>query len=501
MKKIVFLPLDERPCNADFARMLFNGERLNMVTPQRLGQKKTAACREAVEAFLLTECADAHGVVLSMDMLLYGGLIPSRLHTLSREDATRRMALVPRLKAQNPKLLIYAFQCIMRCPQYSSSDEEPDYYGDCGRAIYLAGDAQHRCRLGLCRPEEARRLREKVPEAALRDYLDRRAFNLDFNLEALALLGAGWIDLLVIPQDDSARYGFTAMDQERVRRRIAELSLGARVLMYPGADELGLSLTARMALYFAGLRPRVYVKYAATGAPAIVPLYEDRALGETVKYQLTAAGCRVATSLAEADMVLAVSAPGSSMREAAEQPAAEPGYAIERTLVEFAAFLKDCLADGKIVTVGDNAYANGGDLELIGLLDQLNLLGDLHGYAGWNTSSNTLGTAIAEGIHALVEGRTPAHMDFLALRYVEDAGYCGFVRKVVTDGELAKRGLNALNVGAQRGDISAVVRERLNAFVLERLPSVARHIRIDDVWMPWQRMFEVGLSTRWHGVQ
>lgn len=498
MKKIVYLPLDERPCNALFVPKLFNSDQLNIVIPPKMGYKKTPTEWADIRQFLKSECADADGLVLSMDMLLYGGLIPSRLHYLSKETVEERLALIAELKKANEKLLIYAFQCIMRCPRYSSSDEEPDYYEDCGAEIHQIGSIRHRVSLGLCDESELEPLHAKVPEAHLKDYLDRREFNMQFNLKALELLHDGIIDFLIIPQDDSAPYGFTALDQHVVRNRIAELRLGARVLVYPGADELGLTLTSRMALHFAGKRPKVYMKYAASTAASVIPLYEDRPLGESIKYQLTAAGCRIATSLSEADIVMAVSCPGSTMREAAAQPVTDPNYAVERTLVEFVLFMQDCLDDGKIITLCDNAYANGGDLELLAMLDQSNMLNQLHGYAGWNTSANTMGTAIAEGVHALLEGKTERHMDFIAHRYVEDMGYCGKVRGKVVDERLPEYGLDYFNAGDQRGLVSGIVKDELEAFVREHMPSIASHIEIADIWMPWKRMFEVGLDVKWH---
>ena len=498
MKKIVYLPLDERPCNAMFVPKLFSGEQLNIVIPPKMGCKKTPAEWTDIQAFLQKECADADGLVMSMDMLLYGGLIPSRLHRLTKEEVEQRMTLISDLKKCNEKLLIYAFQCIMRCPSYPSSDEEPDYYEDFGAEIHMIGNIRHRASLGLCEEKELEPLCEKVPQEYLDDYLNRRAFNMQFNLKALELLRDAVIDFLIIPQDDSAPYGFTALDQHVVRAKIAELRLGARVLVYPGADELGLTLTSRMALHFAGLRPKVYVKYAASGAPSVIPLYEDRPLGESIKYQLIAAGCRIATSLSEADFVMPVSCPGSVMREAAAQPVTDPNYAVERTLAEFILFIQDCLEEGRIVTLCDNAYANGGDLELLAMLDQSELLDKLHGYAGWNTSANTLGTTIAEGVHALLEGVTPAHKDFLAHRYVEDMGYCGKIRGKVVDQRLPEHGLDYFNARDQRGLVSGIVREELEAFVKETMPSIAEHIEITDVWMPWKRMFEVGLHVKWN---
>ncbi|MBQ5960169.1 MAG: DUF4127 family protein [Firmicutes bacterium] len=497
MKKVVYLPMDERPCNMLFPSRLF-GDAMMIRTPSALGNKKVPSDPEEVRGFLLTESRDADGLILSMDQLLYGGLIPSRLHYLDRETVMKRLDVIRQIKKEHPSLLIYAYQCIMRCPRYSSSDEEPDYYADCGREIYLLGDARHRFRLGLCQENEVEEISGRVPQEALRDYLSRREFNLSFDLETLELVADGTIDFLVFPQDDSARYGFTAMDQEKIRKRISDLHLGMKVLMYPGADELGLTMMSRILLHFCGKRPLVYIKTAATGSLMEIPPFEDRPLGETIKYHLIAAGCRMALSPSEADIILGISYPGRNGRSGVVWPESDPGYTVERNLAEFVLFLEDTLERGKTVTLADNAYANGGDPELISMLDQQGMLSRLHGYSGWNTSSNTLGTAIAEGVHALVVGMTQGHWDFLALRYLEDICYDSVVRQQITKDDLPKRGFDYFNVGEQRGEISELVRTHLLQAAKEFLPSIADQLVILDTWMPWSRMFEVGLSIRWN---
>ena len=87
--------------------------------------------------------------------------------------------------------------------------------------------------------------------------------------------------------------------------------------MYPGADEVGLTLMARVVNQMNNNSPRVFVRYASERAPFIIPSYEDRSLGETIKYHLLAAGCRFASSISEADLVLAVKCPADDMEEAA----------------------------------------------------------------------------------------------------------------------------------------------------------------------------------------
>lgn len=494
--KTVLLPLDERPCNFKYPKLLFSGSDFEVVLPEHLGDKKVPADYGAIRRFLLRECAAADAAVISMDMLLYGGLIPSRLHHLEAACVKERLNLLRQIKSEHPGLKIYAFQCIMRCPQYSSDDEEPDYYGFCGEEIHRLGRAIHMKSLTLDCGEDERSLREKIPPEALADYEGRRAFNLAFDLEALMLAEEGILDFLIFPQDDSAPYGYTAMDQARVRGEIAARRMQDRVLIYPGADELGLTLLARVMNSSLNRRPRVYVKYASVHAPFLVPKYEDRALGETVRYHLMAAGCLWTESVSEADFVLALSAGTGEMLEAAQQSEKGSGYNVERSLTEFVYALESYIGSGIPVAVGDNAYANGGDLELVSMLDGRGLLLKLAGYAGWNTSANTIGTAIASGVRYLVNGADASHRQFLLLRYLEDAGYCAVVRNHITVSLLPALGMTYFDVRERTGEVSAMVEEELDSFAKKYLSSIYPYIQIDNVQMPWRRMFEADITLR-----
>ena len=130
--KIVLLSLDERPCNYIFPQKLFSGEEFEIVTPKKLGYKKSPANLQEIDRFLMEECKDATGLVISLDMLLYGGLVPSRIHNEKEEKLKERLNIIKNIRNENPELLSYAFNIIMRCPTYSTDTEEPDYYGKYG---------------------------------------------------------------------------------------------------------------------------------------------------------------------------------------------------------------------------------------------------------------------------------------------------------------------------------------------------------------------------------
>lgn len=564
--KILLLPLDERPCNATFPGRLFPADKVQILLPQKLGHKKEPADFFVLSDFLFEKAKDADALLLSLDMLLYGGLIPSRLHHLKTEMLFSRLHLIRELKEKYPALPIYAFATVMRCPAYSSDDEEPDYYERFGSAIHARGASMHRALAGLSTSSEAEgpvpspagllptasnspspagllpaasgegeigapfssdpagsTSAEPVPassldnedsqdpelclsgdfETCLEDYLARRALNKQLSLQALELVKEGILESIVFPQDDSMRFGFPAMDQEEIHRRILTLGLTERAMMYPGSDEIALTLLCRLLLNHHGLLPKVYVKYLTDGARSLIPLYEGLPLSATTSYQLHAAGCVTADTCAEADIVLLETAPSGSMEEAWSQPSRSPSYFAERNFPEMLSFIKRMRGAGKVVTVADNAYANGGDLDLIRILDDDHLLIDLQGYAGWNTNANTMGCAIAMGVCAFLYGEQGLFPDpaaeaqrrnFLISRYIEDACYQADVRQYVTE-KIRPLGFDYFFTGEEEGEVRDLILAELQIRIKTELPSLADRIQIRRLTLPWKRMFEIDLEA------
>lgn len=91
-------------------------------------------------------------------------------------------------------------------------------------------------------------------------------------------------------------------------------------------------------------------------------------------------------------------------------------------------------------------------------------------------------------------GITQSHQNFLVERYIEDAGYCGMVRARITR-ILSQYGMNYFDVREQDGVVSAKVRQELERFTREELSSIAPRVELHQVWMPWRRMFEIGLDA------
>lgn len=496
MKKVILLPLDERPCNYDFVYKLFQSDEIQLVRPEKLGDKKVPADTDAIREFLIRESKDAYGLILSVDMLLYGGLVASRMHKETEEVLKERLSTIRMIKEQNPKIKVYAFHCIMRCPSYNSAEEEPDYYALYGADIFKAGVAKHKYQLGMAGKEEWLEAKARIPAEVLEEFETRREVNRNMNIATIEYYKAGYIDALVFPQDDSAPYGYTAIDQMKVRSIIQKEGLTDEIILYSGADEVALSLTARFLNDLKGVRPAVYVKYATDAAKYMYPCYEGVRLGTTIGFHILSAGCVQTEQEENADFILVITAPDDRMEEAFDQPSISPNYNAERNMAELMRYICAKIKEGKRVAIADNAYSNGGELDLIRMLNKHDILTKVCGYAGWNTNGNTLGTVLAEAVYDYHYGETPQKQKFLVERYLEDMAYCGHVRGSVTK-QINDTDFIKFAKEEDRKAVSEMVIRELEEFIEEYMSTLSGKIQIRHISMPWRRMFEIRIEIEY----
>ncbi len=498
MIKILFIPLDERPCNRMFPEFIVaSGEEVSLITPPKeiLGDKKNPASIEKLWDFIFENIKECTYGVLSMDMLLYGGLIPSRLHYLSMDVAERYLNNIRKIKLINPNIKIYAFNCIMRAPQYNSSEEEPDYYEEYGYRLFRRSYLLDKeVRFGITEEEEDEKKSIKIPENILLDYESRRFFNEEINIKVAKLIEEDVIDFLVIPQDDSSEFGYTAISQKRIIDFIKDKKLEFKTSVYPGADEVGSSLLARCLNDYLNRRIKIFPFYASTLGPEIIPLYEDRPMNESLKYHTRVCLCELVESPEKADLILAINSPGKKMQEASVQiEGSDLTYTSHRNLLDFVYKIEAYLKADKKVILCDSAYANGGDLQLINYLDRMGILLKLTAYAGWNTNCNTLGTVIASGIYAL-ESENNSKIKHLVYRIIEDAFYQSIVRQRVAREYLPKMNLSYYDFKTKQEEVENTIRDLLIEEYNKLISSKEVDFKLNKVETPWKRMFEIGMD-------
>ena len=508
MTKVVFLPLDERPCNYDYPKQLSAMTDLEFVLPDRklLGGKKKPANYSLIQDWLLSETKNADYLILSIDLLVYGGIVPSRLHHLSAVEWRQRLAQIHELKKNNPALKIYAFNLIMRAPAYNSSEEEPDYYGDFGQLIFKYGWLSDKTDRGGLTDLEEKELENsliEIPETVLADFLERRKVNAAVNRAVIDLVDQEIIDFLIIPLDDNSKFGYTAKEQRSLIFDIEEKNLFDKVHIYPGADEIGCTLLARVFTKEKNYSPKIHTRYSSTNGPFIIPKYEDRRLNESVKAHVTAAGGILTDASINADVQLLINSPAVGESNVAEQiPYRERdrSYFSEVNIRELAQVMDYFLKNGQFVALADVATCNGGDQALMKLIVKMGLHHRLHAYAGWNTSGNSMGTVLA---HAVIgsyyfnrnewENVRNKSYQFYASRVIEDWGYQSIVRQKVLEEILPTFSADYFDLNNAQEPIEDYIQTYLIDFIDNVLDW--KDVEITNLHLPWSRMFEVGFSV------
>ncbi len=500
--KILYVPLDERPCNFAYPQMIASLQpQLQLVTPplELLGQKKQAANVDHLWQWVHTHIGQCQTALLSIEMLIYGGLLPSRLHHTFTEELLANLDQVRCLKTTHPDLEIFASNLIMRTPSYSSSEEEPDYYAEFGASIFRWGwFHDKKSRVGLTTEETAQldQIEQDLPSIYLEDYRQRRVQNLSINMETIKLVNDGIITFLSIPQDDCATYGFTAMDQTRVADQIRTLRLQQRVHLYPGADEVGCTLLARAYAQLQGKCSKIHVLYSSVASEHIIPLYEDRPLGESVKAHILAAGAQVVPTPQMADVTLAVNTAGKVMQEAWDQSSQDLTYTTHRNLPCFVAQIEHLLMTGGQVAIADVAFTNGGETELVQLLDNAALWDSILAYGGWNTSCNAIGTVLATAILGLDSDNALAINTNKIYHLLDGWAYQSIVRADIVKQYLPTIGASYYNFNGQETLVNQEIECRLRQVWQRNICRSFMQWNWDqmEVFSPWHRMFEIGLN-------
>lgn len=492
---IGLIPLDERPVNTRYPAMIaaIAGADLRQPPRELLSDYRTPADADRLVGWLRETAPQLDALIVSCEMLGYGGLIASRTTADSTEAVLRRLGVLRELKAAHPELFIVGFNLIMRISNSNSGMEEPPYWPRHGKQIYRYSQLLDMLAQGQPVEEELAVLSAELPPEVVRDFLHRRLRNHAVNQAVIHMLAEGVLDQLVLSSDDTSPYGLPSREKRWLTGWADLLGMGDRLLMYPGADEVGCALLARVIHRERGLKPRFAPFYAVPGGEAVVAAYEDGPITLTVNRQIRAVGGDVANDGA---FWLAVNPPVPRRSEwHADHAAAERDSRMDH-LRRMAAGVRERVEAGGAVVVADVAYPNGADPALIDALLEAGVdLTALAAYGAWNTAGNTIGTALAQACAARLastEAARAAQERFLLHRFVEDWGYQHVVRRQFVAWLLETYGQDEPPAD-QLDACTAWLTPRLQA-QLDALPGFAGRYRVADVWLPWRRTFEVDFS-------
>lgn len=424
---IGLIPLDGRPICYDFPLLLAQMAGISVLCPPKriLGNLKDPADLTHLHHWLVEASEHTVTVIASLDMLAYGGLIPSRL-------GTEPLALLQERAARTLELFtgqaVLGFSSILRIPHYNNAEEEPAYWARYGVWLSEYSAALHE--LGPQAPRQ-----DSIPQEVVDDFLGRRQRNFALNQHWLDQLTTGQLTTVTFCQDDTGPTGLNVQEAHQLAARIDEESLAPLAWVQTGADELAQTLLCRYALSTLADRPKIYVQPTSPTAYSLMTArFDGIPIEQVVHQRLDACGASLCSSMEEADLIWLVHTPMATLQGdyciniRSDSRATQASFAVE--CVQQARKL------GKPVIIGDVAYANGSDpLLMKALLSQTtDPLDWLYGYGGWNTPGNALGSALAMGLLRYTAERKNSYYPnafarALSIRLLDDWAYQAEVRR------------------------------------------------------------------------
>ena len=381
--QVVLMPLDGRPPCLQLVRDSGAMADIDVVTPP--GELRDYYSQPgdtmALRRWLQDNLAGRQAAILSIDQLLYGGLLAAREKEASPEQIDSLIAFLRTLHAAHPDVPLYAFSILPRLTPQDTIDGYQER-----RDLIAYSRLQGRAAAGEpVDQDELQRLHDAIPQSSLQRYLAHFEENKLLNEKLSQLAKEGTLHLLVLGQDDGERYSIPNIEKEALRQYLRDNSITEQqVFLTHGADEIALSLLARWQNEVLGRTPRVYTDCDQPASGTRVMPYMAVSNEETAREKIALLGGETAAEPHAADFTLFLTARDNEKDAADARPAAVQ-------------VIGKALRSGRQLALVDLSKHFAAEETILPLLLQQKLpLLQLCSYAGWNTASNAIGTATAQ---------------------------------------------------------------------------------------------------------
>ena len=468
MNNIALIPIDNRPVCYQLPQQILDLDKnYNLYLPDinLLGDLNKNANYDELLNWLET-LKNIDILVICLDTIAYGGLIPSRKSTDTFEAIKSRIDKLFEI-INNKKLTVYAFSSIMRISNNNYNEEEKEYWAQYGKRIIEYSNNMHKMEKN-CAGENMLACNcaaTRVPNDILDDYLKTRKRNFEINQYYIELVKQGKINTLVFSKDDCSEYGLNVKEAEELSKLSETMD---NVLVKTGADEIPLTLLSL------AINKKKQIKiapvYINPDSIDKISKYEDISVKKSVESQIEIAG-GVVSDIDNCDMALLINNFKNEQGELVMN-IHEPLFSGTLELPDKPYFIADIL------------NANGSDNNFIEELFKPNNLKDFYGYAAWNTTGNTLGSALACAL-TYYDAKKPSETAFQTLqitRFLDDWAYQANVR-----GQIRNNYENLSNtvVKKKMQDFEKVV---LNKFSIKKMNI--------EYKFPWNRFFEIEVCIK-----
>jgi len=415
------LPLDNRPPCRDFTEELgaLGGIHFTAPPDEIMDWYDVPAKVPQVKTWLAQTLPNQNGALLSTDLLLFGGLLHSRMEPVTEQKAGDFFTYLEDLKDQYPDKQYYLYSVIPRL--LISSHVLPDRWYQWQLMTWTINmDKKIR---GLPYDHDLyEEMKATIPMDLKWKYITLYRDNDRFNEELVQFVTEQNLTDLVIGQDDAHPYGLPNYNRLNAAAYPKAYDLHPPIYTSQGADELGALAAARIYSRRTGYRPKIKVLYGSDEMKDYTLHFVPLTLEQIAKEKINLANGAETDSLKDADFILFIHC-GSEKQE---------------DYTDIARRIKGLMKEKPVALVDLSTRFAAGDCILPYLMANGTPIPRLLSYSGWNTASNAIGTAVAQG--TIVSGqatRLPkdalpalysANFKFNYARFLDDWAYQKLVR-------------------------------------------------------------------------
>lgn len=509
--KVILIPLDSRPpCQ----KMVVDAGKMagvQIITPpsEIMDYYTQKGDTQAMQQWLLDNIDKTDGAIISIDQLLHGGLLASREAQTKPEEIERLLYILNAVHQKAPDKPIYAFNVLPRITPPPTLDSPSKKIIKISRLIDEIATFNNADDI-----KELEKVRADIKEEDLQTYLNLFKNNTALNKDLINLTAQNVLTKFVIGQDDGEDFGVPNMEKKALANYLHSQNIAQdKVMITKGADEVALSLLASFVQDKTQYNsPKVYVEYNDAQAVGTIMPFMAGSVGSTVKEKLAMANAIEVTSPAKAGLILYVYIGNDNNLE---------------TRRKSALAIKKYLAQGKKVALVDlSKHFLATETLFPELIKQDVPINELTAYSGWNTASNSIGTALADAIiYKAIRPEFNTTNDILALefnrltilynRYMEDYYYLKDIIDTINvtlhnnnypnendlDLQHNYRWVNMLlqNSMDKRADYLWRTKSAQTPFTVQtpegNYKLTIRHLQA-EAYFPWPRTFEIYMNAK-----
>ncbi|MET3505832.1 DUF4127 family protein [Halalkalibacter oceani] len=503
MGRILYVPLDDRPVNTDDVIMQGKSAGIEVITPNTASirnrlDSQLLACGSSVTStysptfgdpanirqFIVNHADSVDGFIISIDMLVYGGLIGSRRlrptsgGTYPHYDSTVTGLLdtLKQIKQRYPHKPIYVLDTVMRLATTPFVESETqDSYTESRSFMQQTRKTETEFEPILngydLRPDgtafgdPVHFNKEQYYHARRHKFKTNR-----YVLEQLAKQQV--IDFLAIGVDDASTEGVQMNEINWIEARINEWLDGTngqnreRAIILPDADGLGHCLLARMVnhLQHGSSTPRFQTRYYGPHGSTIINPYEYMNIEDNIRHHVEITGGDYVTSGPYDIEIISITS-SAEADNAARRMAANGKKQLPTIVIDF---------------VG----AGPADPTVTHSLLATPFTGRILGYSGWNTAGNKIGIAVGMGQarYDFLKSETEAealniavnaHGSLLFKRFLKDYYYkretIGDIRAISAERSTytnvaPDQNMLLFNTSSDYLQLTAILREQMQAY-------------------------------------